>query len=80
MANPSKGSFSSKEKRQMARALGLMSQIAFTTITCVGLGFFLGHVIDNWLNTSPIFLIVFSLLGIVSAIKAMVDLSKKFTK
>jgi len=74
----SKGNFNKKEQRELLKALGQMSQIGFTIITCVALGFAIGLFLDNRLGTAPVFLIIFSLLGCASAIKAMVDLAKKF--
>ena len=76
MANPSK--FTKKEKRQIIRALGLMSQIGFTAVVCVFIGVFLGRFLDDWLGTSPWLLLVFALLGCISAFKAMIDIAKKF--
>ena len=69
-----------EERRSILRAMGLMSQIAFIVITCVAMGLFIGYWLDRWLGTSPWMIIVFSILGIGSAFKAMIDLSKKFSK
>ena len=69
---------SKKERKEILKAMGLMSQIGLTIVVCVALGLFLGQFLDNLLGTSPWLLIVFSLLGIASAFKSMVDLAKKF--
>jgi len=74
----SKGSFTKKERITILRAITMMSQIAFTVIACVVVGLIIGRLLDNWLNTAPWLLIVFLLLGIVSAFKAMIDVAKKF--
>ena len=76
MANPSK--LTKKEKRQILKALGLMSQIGFTAITCVFIGVFIGRFLDGRFDTSPWFLLIFALLGCAAAFKSMIDLSKKF--
>jgi len=67
-----------KERRTILRAMGLMSQIAFTVIACIALGVFLGRFLDDRLGTSPWLIITFSLLGCLTAFKSMIDLAKKF--
>ncbi|MCL2572045.1 MAG: AtpZ/AtpI family protein [Defluviitaleaceae bacterium] len=69
---------SKNEKREMLRAMGLMSQIGFTIVVCVAMGLFFGRFLDNILGASPWLLIVFTLLGCFSAIKALIDLARKF--
>jgi len=76
MGNPS--NFTKKEKRQILRAMGLMSQIGVTAVICVLIGVFGGRFLDDRLGTSPWFLIILSLLGAAAAIKAMIDIAKKF--
>jgi len=68
----------SEERKSILRAMGLMSQIAFTVIGCIALGVFIGHFLDSRLDTSPWLIITFSLLGCATAFKSMIDLSKKF--
>jgi len=45
--------------------------------SCVGLGVFLGWLLDRWLGTSPWLILVFSLLGVAAAFKTMFELFKK---
>ncbi|MCL2215482.1 MAG: AtpZ/AtpI family protein [Defluviitaleaceae bacterium] len=70
--------FTGEEKRTIARAMALMSQIAFSAIACVFAGVFLGRLLDNWLGTTPWLLIIFIFLGCVSAFKVIIDVAKKF--
>ena len=74
--HPSK--FSKKEKRDIARGLGLMSQIGITVALCIFFGVLLGRFIDDRLGTSPWFLFIFVIIGCLAAFKAMIDLAKKF--
>jgi F0F1-type ATP synthase assembly protein I len=72
------GNFSGKEKRQLMRAFGLMSQMAVTSVGCIAISIWFGLWLDGRLGTSPIFLLVMAILGGISAIKALVDIAKKF--
>jgi len=69
---------SKKDKQNIFRAVGYMSQIAFTVAACVLVGVLLGRFLDNRLGTDPWLVIIFSLLGVLSAFKAMIDIAKKF--
>jgi len=68
----------SKERKAILRAMGLMSQIAFTFLACVVIGVFVGRFLDDRLGTTPWLLILLTLMGCISAFKSMIDLSKKF--
>jgi F0F1-type ATP synthase assembly protein I len=50
--------------RSTIRALGLVSGIGFSIALSIGLGVGLGILLDNTLNTAPIFLIVGILVGL----------------
>ena len=68
----------SKERKAIVRAMGLMFQLGLTMVVCVAMGLFSGRFLDEWLGTSPWLLIIFSLMGCGAAFKVMIDLSKKF--
>jgi F0F1-type ATP synthase assembly protein I len=72
------GNFSNEEKRNLMRAFGLMGQMAVTAIGCIAVGVFLGMFLDRTFDTSPVFILILSLLGAASALKGMIDLAKKF--
>jgi len=69
---------SKQDKKNIVRAFGYMSQIAITMAACVLIGVLVGMGLDNWLGTAPWMVIVFSLIGCISAFKAMIDIAKKF--
>ena len=69
---------SSKERKAILKAMGLMSQIALTFIACIVIGIFGGRFLDSHFGTSPWLLIIFTLIGCMSAFKSMMDLAKKF--
>ena len=76
MEHPSK--FSKKEKRDMARAFGLMAQIGLTMALCIFFGVLLGMFLDDRLGTSPWLLLLFAFIGCGAAFKSMFNLAKKF--
>ena len=67
-----------QDRKNLAKAMSMMSQIAFTIISCVGISVFIGYWVDRLFGTEPIFIIVMSLFGVVSAIWGMVKLAQQF--
>jgi len=59
------------------RAFAMLSQIGVLIIACVGVGIFLGWLLDRLLGTAPWLLLVFTLLGIVAAVKSIIEFAKK---
>lgn len=64
-------------RKNALKAMGRMSQLGLTAITCIVLCLLAGHFLDRWLGTAPVFFIIFILLGCAAAIKAMMDIAKK---
>jgi F0F1-type ATP synthase assembly protein I len=50
------------------QALAVASQFGITLVVCVVLGYFLGHWLDDRLNTGIIFTLIGVLLGLVAAV------------
>ena len=63
-----------KQQNDFLKALSFFSLIGTTIMACVFIGVFLGRFLDNFFGTSPWLLLVFSLLGVVAAFKAVYDL------
>jgi len=59
------------------RAFSLLTQIGVTIVACIGLGILIGWFLDNLLGTSPWLLLVFTIFGIVAAMKSIFDFAKK---
>lgn len=57
------------------RAISYFSQIGFTIAATVIVGVLLGKYLDSLLGTSPWLLLIFSLLGLGAAMKAMFNVS-----
>ena len=62
---------SKKEKEKIRKAATLMFSISINMVVCIGISVFIGIFIDNKLNTSPGFSILFIIFGIVAAFKNM---------
>jgi len=65
------------EMRSIFRAMSLITSLGFSMVGCVGLGIFLGWVLDRWLGTSPWLILVFTFLGAVAAFKTMYEMCKR---
>jgi len=60
-----------KGKHDIAKAMALYAQLGITMAVCITMPLLIGVWLDNWLDTSPLFLLVFVLIGIVAAIRNM---------
>ena len=68
---------SKKQRYGILRALSVSSQLGITMVACIAIGVFLGRFLDNLLGTAPWLLLLFSLLGVVAALRTIINLSKK---
>jgi ATP synthase protein I len=66
-----------QQRREIMRALSLLSHIGITIAVCILIGVLLGRFLDSVLGTSPWLLLVFSLLGTAAAFKSLLDIAKK---
>lgn len=57
--------FSYRANRAWSENVTLVMQVGLTMVGCVVFCFFIGLHIDRWLGTNGIFLVIFTLLGIV---------------
>lgn len=60
---------SDEENAARGKAMGIAFRIATDMIAGVAVGGFLGWLLDSWLGTAPILLIVFLLLGIAAGLR-----------
>ncbi len=72
------------ERGKIASAYALLTQIAIQVIVIMAMMFFLGRWLDQKFDTSPLFLLCFLLLGMLSAFKSIYDIGmnevKKYEK
>ena len=58
----------------------LMSQVGITMVANIMVGLFIGKYLDQWLHTSPLFLLLFIFIGFSSGIKSVYLLIIKIDK
>ena len=68
---------SNKERKEMMKAVSMLSQVGITILVCIGLGVFVGIALDRWLGTDPWMLLLFIFLGIVAAFKSLYEQFKR---
>jgi len=66
-----------KVRSEFIRGLALLSEIGIRVAACLFIGVLIGRVLDNALDTSPWFMLIFSLFGIAAAFKCLSDFTKK---
>lgn len=59
--------------KTLAQALN----IGFTIVGCIVLGTFIGYLLDNWLCSKPIFMIIGIILGTITAFYSLYSLVVK---
>lgn len=64
-------------KSNVLYAITYLSQIGFIMVASVAIGVFLGKVLDDLLGTTPLLLLVFSLIGVGAAIRNIYTMSTK---
>jgi len=69
--------FDKEDRKNLARGMSLLSQLGVTALVCVALGVFIGFWGDRFFDTSPVLLIIFSILGVASALHSMIKIAKK---
>ena len=67
-----------KKKHSVGRALALVSQLGIQMAVCIVLGVVIGILLDRWLDTTPIFIIIFTIFGTGAAIKMIYDIAKEW--
>lgn len=65
-----------KERASFARQFAVAMQAPFTLVAFVAVGGVIGYFVDRWLHTTPLFLILLLILGLVLGIR---DILKTLT-
>jgi ATP synthase protein I len=69
-----------KPLSQTVKQIGALSTVGFSFVLAVGLGVWLGLVIDRWLGTSPWFFFIFFVFGLVAGVMNVYRTAGKFLK
>jgi ATP synthase protein I len=62
------------------RALGALSAVGFAFVLAVVMGFLAGYGLDRWLNTSPLFTILFFFFGVAAGVLNVIRTAASVTK
>ncbi len=66
-----------KHNKQIKQTIARMSGFAVSMVFAIIVGFLLGRFLDSKLGTTPVFLILGTILGIITVFKSIYDISKK---
>ncbi len=66
--------------RESTKALALFTQIAVSMLVPIFLCFFVGYAIDRVFNINGIFLIIFTIIGVMAGFRSVYVLVKDFYK
>lgn len=66
--------------KEITRALALFTQIAISMLVPIFLCFFIGRAIDNFFKLNGVFLIIFTIIGIMAGFKSVYSLVGYFYK
>ena len=57
------------EKKNLFRALGLVSSMGISVVVAIAIGVWLGLTVDKWLGTGPWFFYIFLFFGIAAGFR-----------
>jgi ATP synthase protein I len=66
------------EKEKANKVIGRYGTIGLEIFFAILLGYIFGFYLDKWIGTAPYITIVFTLYGVVAAIRALVRLTKMY--
>lgn len=69
-----------ENKSNILKNLALVSQIGISMVVPIVGGIALGNMLDRWLGTGVIFLVIFSILGIMSSFLTLFKITDKDKK
>ncbi len=64
--------------RKILKALSLISQLGISMVVPIGMCLFIGKLLDSALDTSPLFIIIFILLGIGGGFRSVYMIIKPY--
>ncbi len=67
-----------REQMQSISGAGLALRLATELVASVGVGLFLGYLIDGWAKTSPLFLLIFFCFGLAAGVMGGIRAYRNF--
>jgi len=61
-------------------SLGALSAVGIAFVLAVVFGFLIGYALDNWLGTSPLFIILFFFIGLAAGVVNVVRTASSVTR
>ena len=62
------------------KATGIAYRIAIELVLAVVVSVYIGYLLDSWLETKPLFLVIFFFLGVAAGIKNVIRASEQMQK
>ena len=62
------------------KQIGALSTVGFSFVLAVGLGVWLGLLVDRWLGTSPWFFFIFFVIGLAAGVLNVYRTAGRFLK
>jgi len=66
-----------EEDHQLFKSLGFLSSIGISMVAATLIGLAMGYYLDQWLETSPWFTLIFLLFGIIAGFRNMFILTRR---
>ena len=66
-----------KQDPKLLKKASVFGLVSAELVAYIGGGFLVGHFVDRWLDTEPIFSLFTSLVGLVIAVRRMISWSKR---
>jgi ATP synthase protein I len=62
------GFFKTRQAGESFRTAGALSSVGLSFVLALVMGAWLGHALDKWLHTAPIFFVVFFFIGLAAGV------------
>jgi ATP synthase protein I len=69
-----------EDRRELIKSLGFLSGVGISMVAAILIGMAMGYYLDRWLGTSPWFLLLFLLFGIIAGFRNIYVLTDRELK
>jgi ATP synthase protein I len=69
-----------EDRRELIKSLGFLSGVGISMVAAIRIGMAMGYYLDKWLGTSPWFLLLFLLFGIIAGFRNIYILTDRELK